>query len=474
MVFSDPIFLFLFLPVSIAAIIFARGLMHNITVLIVSFLFYYYSAGSIIFLLIVSVILNYCCGLFIGSINGAKVKERIVIFNILTNLSLLAYFKYAYFVTESISFILPIIDSGLFANIILPIGISFFTFQGISYVVDVYRGHIEPDRNPIRFAAYLTFFPQLIAGPIVRYSDVASDFASPNITKENMAAGATRFFHGLAKKVLVADTAGRVANACFAMSPDETTSVAVFIGALAYTIQIYFDFSGYSDMAIGISRFCGINLLENFNRPYTSSTVTEFWRRWHISLSSWFRDYLYIPLGGSRHGNTKTYRNLVIVFIVTGLWHGAAWTFVFWGVYHGTLLIVERRIWGREAANQSGSLLRPLYLLPVIIIGWIFFRAEGLDQAFGFVSTLAAVWAPDAFVIPVNLRVLLDPFTLSVLALGTTSFFANGRESFGSQIISRVGLRDSSAQLAYLIVAGSVSVIMVLASDFSPFLYFQF
>ena len=279
-------------------------------------------------------------------------------------------------------------------GIVLPIGISFYTFQGLSYVIDVWRGTLpKPERNPILFAAYLAFFPQLIAGPIVRFGDVVADFHAPKLSADMFAAGAARFLVGLAKKVLVADLVAPIADAAFDQSGDSLTFAGAWIGSLAYTIQIYFDFSGYSDMAIGMCLMFGIRIPENFAHPYASRTITEFWRRWHISLSTWFRDYLYIPLGGNRAGAGRTYLNLVIVFLATGLWHGAAWTFVLWGLYHGAFLAAERALLGHRARDIPLFWPRLAYSLPVIVVGWALFRSTDLP---GFLQHFEAMVSPFA------------------------------------------------------------------------------
>ena len=473
MVFSDPVFLFAFLPVSLVVILLAVPRAHNLAILVFSLVFYYWTSGWLTLLLAASIVGNWLIGRAIQARSADSLKQRLMMAGVVANLMALAYFKYAYFIAGNIDFALGLNASDVFSSVILPIGISFFTFQGISYLIDLRRGEIKAEPNLIRFGAYLSFFPQLIAGPIVRYHDVYDDFRRPKLTLDNFAGGATRFLHGLLKKVLIADAAGRVADACFGMSGDIGMATA-WIGALAYTIQIYFDFSGYSDMAIGIGRMCGIRFLENFRHPYSSSTITEFWRRWHISLSSWFRDYLYIPLGGNRSGSVATYRNLAIVFLVTGLWHGAAWTYVVWGIYHGAFLVLERLIMGRRASEQKAVWLRFVYLLPVVMIGWVIFRAESMAGAVGYLSAMVSVFSEGAFDIAPSVTGTLPPLNLIALGLGMLIFFLP-RDPIGGQLAMQVGgARTEAGQLAYTVVAGFLAAMLVLVSNFSPFLYFQF
>ena len=473
MVFSDPVFLFAFLPVSLILILLAVPRAHNLAILVFSLVFYYWTSGWLTLLLAASIVGNWLIGRAIHARSQGRLKQRLMMAGVVANLLALAYFKYAYFIAGNIDFALGLNSSDVFAAVILPIGISFFTFQGISYLIDLRRGEIEAEPNLIRFGAYLSFFPQLIAGPIVRYHDVYDDFRRPKLTLENFAGGATRFLHGLLKKVLIADAAGRVADTCFGMSDDIGMATA-WIGALAYTIQIYFDFSGYSDMAIGIGRMCGIRFLENFRHPYSSSTITEFWRRWHISLSSWFRDYLYIPLGGNRNGSASTYRNLAIVFLVTGLWHGAAWTYVVWGLYHGAFLVLERLVMGRRASEQKAVWLRFVYLLPVVMVGWVIFRAESMAGAADYLLAMVSISREGAFDIAPSVTGTLPPLNLIALGLGMLIFFLP-REPVGGQLAMKVGgARTEAGQLAYTVVAGVLAAMLVLVSNFSPFLYFQF
>lgn len=473
MVFSDPAFLFAFLPISLALILLLSGKAHSLSILALSLVFYYWTSGALTVLLAASIFGNWLLGRQLQDMPEGRWRDWSLRAGVCANLAVLAYFKYAWFIAGNIDALLGWDASGLFATIILPIGISFFTFQGISYLIDIRRGDVEAEPSLIRFGAYLSFFPQLIAGPIVRYRDVRDDFRAPQISLDNLAGGASRFVHGLLKKVLIADTAGRFADACF-NAPAEISFAAAWLGALAFTIQIYFDFSGYSDMAIGIGRMCGIRIRENFCRPYSSATLTEFWRRWHISLSGWFRDYLYIPLGGNRAGTIRTYRNLAIVFLLTGAWHGAAWTFILWGLFHGAFLIIERLAVGARAGDVHAIWLRFVYLLPVVIIGWVLFRADSVADAGHVLLAMVSLTDPAAWHLPEALHALATPLNLIALTLGGL-VFVMPKDVSGGVWAAQTGRTGVEAwRLSYLLVAVSVVTVLVLATDFSPFLYFQF
>lgn len=470
LVFSEPVFLFAFLPVALMLITFTAGLMRNTIILLSSLVFYYWSSGWLVLLLVASFLFNWGWALFIQR-NRAG---RWLLCGITVNLAGLVYFKYVYFFVGVIDDVLGTINSEVFSHIILPIGISFFTFQGISYLVDVWRGDAQPERSPIRFGAYLTFFPQLIAGPIVRYADVSGDFESPRRDLQLVSSGCVRFAHGLAKKVIIADTAGAVADVCFVQFGGDLSAGVAWLGAIAFTLQIYFDFSGYSDMAIGIGRICGIRILENFRHPYTSSTITEFWRRWHISLSSWFRDYLYIPLGGSRVSSPVVYRNLLLVFFATGVWHGAAWTFIAWGLYHGAFLMLERMVFSGKAGAVQSMGMRYIYVLPVVIVGWILFRSESITSAWQYCKAMAGVLDHAGWQLPNAVSDVLTPFAVVAIAVGCTTFFARRERSMGELICQCEGVLAEWVKLGYVGAVMVTSAVFALAQEFSPFLYFRF
>ncbi|MEL6506402.1 MAG: MBOAT family O-acyltransferase [Pseudomonadota bacterium] len=472
MVFSDRTFLFLFLPIALGVLFLARkARVYLLSIIILSILFYYYSSGILVTLLIGVSLFAWVAGILVS-----RYRSKILIFCSVAILFLpLAWFKYAFFAGKIIGLDEDSASYDLLSTILLPVGISFYTFQAVSYVIDVWRGTLPADRNIFRFTAYLTFFPQLIAGPIVRYADVATKFANPDTSSDRFVKGIVRFTHGLVKKVLIADTIAPIATACFALSGAELTFATALIGIVAYTLQIYFDFSGYSDMAIGLGLMAGIRFPENFNAPYQARSVTEFWRRWHISLSSWFRDYLYIPLGGNRHGPARTYFNLFIVFLATGLWHGAAWVFIWWGLYHGLFLIGERIIWGKAAGQQSQPLLRWLYLLPVVSIGWLLFRASSMDQVYQFLRALLNPFQASAFTLHPNLIGALAPGAMLIFFVGLLSFVTKPSQPLGVMLERQVD-QPNRRLLPYAYTAVSLAAVsvVILSANYSPFLYFRF
>ena len=381
MIFSTPVFLFLFFP--IFYLIYAITGFRNVILLVASLLFYYWGEAAITGLLIVSIIFNYAFGLLLSKArrDGRNLNFYLFI-GILLNLVFLIVFKYANFIVDNVNLILSRLDFGLLAqpNIHLPLGISFFTFQAISYLIDIKRGEIEVEYNPSTLSLYISMFPQLVAGPIVRYREVSDKLHHRTMNFSQFAMGAERFIIGLVKKVIFADQIGPIADSIFAAHGTDMTAPVAWLGVLCFTLQIYFDFSGYSDMAIGLGRMLGFKFPENFMHPYKSLSIQEFWRRWHITLSRFFRDYLYIPLGGSRKGKWRTYANLWIVFILCGLWHGASWAFVIWGAWHGLFLVLERTTFGK-IVHVTPRFFQHIYVLVVVMIGWVFFRSENLQMA---------------------------------------------------------------------------------------------
>ena len=383
MVFSSYTFLFYFLPplLILYYLIPRRSLGGRNLVLLAFSLFFYFAGGPRhLPLMLLSIAINYVGGLLCG-----RRRRWALVLTMAVNLGLLGWFKYAGFVGENLQALgLPL----SVPEVVLPIGISFFTFQGMSYVIDVYRGDTPPAKNPLQVALYIALFPQLVAGPIVRYTTVAEELVSRRETFDDFAAGALRFSFGLAKKMLLANNLSLMADEAFSTAP--IGAAAAWLGAIAYTGQIYFDFSGYSDMAIGLGRMFGFHFEENFNYPYLSKSVTEFWRRWHMSLSGWFRDYVYIPLGGSRAGTAKQVRNILLVWTLTGLWHGAAWNFLLWGLYFGVLLLGEKFWWGK-ALERAPSPLRHLYAMVIVVLGWVLFRCEGLAAVGSYLGAMVGL-----------------------------------------------------------------------------------
>lgn len=389
------------------------------------------------------------------------------------NLSVLALWKYAGFATRELDGLtqrwgwhVPLV------NLALPLGISFFTFHCISYVVDVHRGVRQPLYNPVDFTAYIAQFPQLVAGPIIRYHEIADQLSETGRDRlGDFAAGFPRFALGLSKKVVIADSVAVIADASFSLPSSQLGWSLSWLGALAYTVQIYFDFSGYSDMAIGLGRMFGFTFPENFNRPYSAVSVTDFWRRWHMSLSNWFREYLYIPLGGNRSGTTKTYRNLIIVFFLTGLWHGANWTFIAWGLYHGALLIFERAS-GLDRVKRSGLLpIRRLLTLVSVMVGWVLFRSPDIAHALQY---LRAMFVPHFKPLPIAIEAALNHGRVLWLVVGALSTLLPASFVLGRVVEMSRGRGPMLARIAIVAVIAPYAAALVASGTFSPFLYFQF
>jgi alginate O-acetyltransferase complex protein AlgI len=390
------------------------------------------------------------------------------------NLLVLGVFKYANFFVENVNALLGPGTLPL-AEILLPIGISFYSFHAISYVVDVYRRDAIAQKSPVHAALYLLLFPQLIAGPIVRYRDLADQLKERVVTADDFAYGIRRFVTGLGKKLLIANTVAVAADAIFKLPPAQWNAPLAWLALVCYTLQIYFDFSGYSDMAIGLGRLFGFRFPENFKHPYVADSVQDFWRRWHISLSSWFRDYLYVPLGGSRRAPSRTYLNLVIVFFLCGLWHGASWNFVIWGLFHGAFLVLERL--GLSALlSRFPAPVRHAYLLLVVMIGWVFFRAETLPQALAFLMALVGFggaepspYAP-AWFLHSELWLALVAGAVGSLPIGTWLLRARARLAGPPALLSAADV----AATGVLVFVFLVSVLQVASRSYNPFIYFRF
>jgi alginate O-acetyltransferase complex protein AlgI len=368
MAFSSNFFLFGFLPVVLAIYFLSPVALRNAVLLAASLVFYAFDTGWLVWLLIVSIVLNHLVAQGLVRLTGAR-RDALFVIGVALNLAALLHFKYTAFIWDTVASVLAFakVTIGPAPQIELPIGISFFTFQALSYIADVYTHKVVPARSLLNFGMYHSLFPQLIAGPIVRYVEIADAVEHRETTLSRTLEGICRFCIGLGKKLIIADTVGSIADKVFALPSNELTFALAWLGLVCYTLQIYFDFSGYSDMAIGLGKLFGFDFPENFNQPYRSRSITEFWRRWHMTLSRWFRDYVYVPLGGNRHGPWRTYRNLVIVFFLCGLWHGAAFTFVVWGLYHGVLLIIERLYMARFGELPRGPLAWATTLLLVMI-----------------------------------------------------------------------------------------------------------
>ncbi len=467
MVFSSLVFLWLFLPVVFALYFTAKEQYRNVILLIASLFFYAWGEPVYVLVMILSIIVNCFCGLKIGAAEEHK-RKRALFWGVFVNLALLGVFKYTGFFTENVNAIFGLQVE--VKHLPLPIGISFYTFQSISYLVDIYRRVCEPQRNIIKMGLFISFFPQLIAGPILKYYDIASQIDKRQVTLPLFNEGAVRFLQGLAKKVIIANIMAKTADEIFALGLNDLSTPAAWIGIIAYTFQIYFDFSGYSDMAIGLGKMFGFHIHENFNYPYTATSIKDFWRRWHISLSTWFKEYLYIPLGGNREGTLKTYRNLMIVFFLTGLWHGASWNFVVWGLFHGCFLVLER-IFPIEKMLHF-RLLKSIYALLVVMVGWVFFRAETLGAACDYLKRMFVPYNMESYS-----KYLSNEFVyVAILAfvccgfgamLYRKIFAAMKRDGWGDVLIKALN-PAFCALIAYF------SVLLLASNTYNPFIYFRF
>jgi alginate O-acetyltransferase complex protein AlgI len=475
MLFSSATFLFAFLPIVLGAYFALRTVgSRNVQLVVASLLFYAWGETGYVALLLASIAANYVFGLWIArSGTPASGRRRALGIAVAANLLLLAGFKYANFLADSLSPLLlllglPRLD---LAPVHLPIGISFFTFQALTYVVDVYRRDAEVQRNPLHVALYISLFPQLIAGPIVRYRQVALQLRERSPKLEDVAYGVRRFAIGLGKKVLIANALATPVDRIFALPPGELQASVAWLGAVCFALQIYFDFSGYSDMAIGLGRIFGFRFPENFLYPYLSQSIREFWRRWHVTLSTWFRDYLYIPLGGSRAGAARTQRNLFIVFLLCGLWHGASWSFVVWGLLHGVFIVAERA--GLESLlTRLPQAARVLYTLGIVTLAWVFFRAENLEHALGY---LVAMFSPGtAPASSHSLPLYLDgrvAWVLALALLGSTPWLpALQRHIGGTRLAPSLGIMRLVGSNCVLIA----SALALVSETNNPFIYFRF
>jgi alginate O-acetyltransferase complex protein AlgI len=478
MSFASPLFLWYFFPATLVSYWVLPRVWRNGLVAVASLVFYAWGAGPYTFLLLSAIAVNYAAGLLIDADRFAErqaVRRALLYVAVLWDLGILGIWKYAGFASRQVDALSSALGLGHspVVSLVLPIGISFFTFHHISYVVDVYRHSRHAQRSPVQFVTYIAMFPQLIAGPIVRYHEISEQLADTKRNRaDDFALGFPRFAWGLTKKVLIADTVAPVADAAFAVSGGDMTTSTAWVGALAYTLQLYFDFSGYSDMAIGLGLMLGFRLPENFDRPYSAVSITDFWRRWHMSLSRWFRDYVYIPLGGNRHGAVKTYRNLITIFIATGFWHGANWTFLVWGLYHGALMLIERRTgWGRvEASGVTLALRRALTFL-LVVVGWVFFRAATIGQALVMIRHM---FVPSGFGLPDTVAASLTHQRTVVLLLALLVVLLPGSFVLG-RVLSLGRSRPAVlSRYAVMAIAAPCAAIVAAAGTFSPFLYYQF
>ena len=476
MVFSSVIFLCLFLPIVLGGYyLLPKREAKNLWLIAASLLFYAFSGLWYVLLLLFSVFCNYLAGLFVSG------RKGVLYVAVAVNLGVLGVFKYLTFLVRTVDQ-LPGVAITV-PSIVLPVGISFFTFQGLSYVIDVYRNERLKSTRFRDVLLYIALFPQLVAGPIVRYEDVADEIKGRRHTLEQLANGLRRFIIGLSKKLLIADVCGSVVTLIYSAERSVLDSRTAWLAAVCYLIQIYFDFSGYSDMAIGLGLCFGFHFKENFNYPYISSSIQEFWRRWHISLSTWFREYLYIPLGGNRKGKAKTYRNKLIVFFCTGLWHGANWTFIIWGLWHGFFIVAEdaaKKLFGlgkhgKNRRNPVETVLKHLYTLLVVLIGFVIFRADNMGQAFSMIGAMFSGIRASAQT-GLLLAQCLTPLTMFALLLGLVGstpvlpMICHKAERQTGSVRTCLRVINYAAVLVLLLV----DILHLSAASYVPFIYFQF
>ena len=474
MVFSSIAFIFYFLPLFFLFYYLADKRFKNAVILCGSILFYSFGAPRFIFVILGTTFIDFYLVRLMAATGRKQLKVLLLCISLAINLGLLFYFKYSNFFVDNLNTILQ--HAGVktlsWTKLVLPIGISFYTFETITYVVDVYRGIHKPLRNFWDYQLYIILFPKLIAGPIIRYHDFAGQIYDHTLfeTTENRLRGIYRFFIGLGKKVLIANVLGASADAIFNLPHDQLSTTTAWYGALSYTFQIYFDFSGYSDMAIGLGLMMGFRFPENFNNPYTAVSITDFWRRWHITLGAWMRNYLYIPLGGNRvNSKLRLYFNLWLVFLLSGLWHGAAWGFIIWGAYHGFFLVMERLFLGKWLARLGKAAF--IYTFGVVMVGWVFFRLEYFHYALGFFHRMfswhkdTGAWRPDQ-----------EYYTILAVAAFFSFFTLSG---WGKKMQERIFHSDYTLRLHFIMAFTALLLCIISAgritvSTFNPFIYFRF
>ena len=477
MVFSSPIFICVFLPLVLAVYYLLPKAANNAVLVVASLVFYAWGDPvAALFLIIPSVAINFYLGKMVGSASGLRRRQAITA-AVAFNLILLIIFKYSPFLVSNINTALAAAGAPALPvpQITLPLGISFFTFHIISYLVDIYRGLFPPQPSLAAFTLYILNFPQLIAGPIIRYKQMVGQLGQRTVVFGDIEYGVLRFVTGLAKKLLIADPLGEVADAVFSIPASDLTTGAAWLGVSCYALQIYFDFSGYSDMAIGLARMFGFRFPENFNYPYAADSIQDFWRRWHMTLSAWFRDYVYIPLGGNRFGSWSTVRNLWLVFLLTGAWHGASWNFVVWGLWYGLFLSLERIGIVSRLMDRLPYLVRVIYVLFVVLVGWVFFRAPTLDYAVAFLGRMFGLG--QQFAEPVALFDLVAPRMLAMIVLAfclALPLWPRVRGAWQRWMDERRAALGDLANAGYVAVIMLLSLATMASQQNSPFLYFRF
>ncbi len=466
MLFSSMTFIYMFLPIVCAVYLLSKKEFHNPILLIASIIFYAWGEPRYLAIMLLTIIINYFGAISIEKTE--KHKKSVLILTIIANLSFLIYFKYFNFLINNANALFHCSINPL--NIIMPIGISFYTFQAISYIIDVFRGEVKAQKDIYKLALFICLFPQLTAGPIIKYHDVEEQINNREVKFKKVVLGIKRFIIGLSKKILIANTLGAAADKIFVQPADSFSPLVAWLGAVCYSFQLFFDFSGYSDMAIGLGLIFGFKFLENFNYPYISKSITEFWRRWHISLSTWFKQYVYIPLGGNRIGKNRTYINLFIVFLLTGIWHGASWNFVIWGLWNGFFIIIEKITgWHKETDNKFINILKHLYTIFIFVIGWVIFRADNMTYAWTYIRNMFGCIDIKVSAISYVLTYYIDTF--EVLALIAAVLCSAPVFSKMLQVENKFGKTFINLWLLILFILSSASI---AASTYNPFIYFRF
>ncbi|WP_460293329.1 MBOAT family O-acyltransferase [Clostridium tertium] len=467
MLFSSSVFIFIFLPLVLFLYYISGKKIRNYILLLASLIFYAWGGVNYLKILMVSILINYIFGLLIDkTVDRSHLRKFILILGIILNLALLFYYKYYDFFIENIN---NILNMNLeLKRIVLPIGISFFTFQGMSYIIDIYRNDGKVNKNIFSVALYISFFPQLVAGPIIKYKIIDEQIRVRKESIDYFSYGINRFVIGLGKKIIISDMLGAISDNIFLLANSSGIDmITAWIGAICYTLQIYFDFSGYSDMAIGLGHLFGFKFPENFNYPYISRSITEFWRRWHISLSTWFKEYLYIPLGGNRRGNV--YFNLFVVFLVTGLWHGASWNFVIWGLWHGMFMIIERVIRNENWYKKIPSFIKIFITLFIVIIGWVLFKATTLEEGLKYLSIMFGLSNFSNITFEYTYFISRKFIVLIIIGImASTPIFKKIFNRYrGIKVFELI-------KTILIILLFIISIIFMVNSTYSPFIYFQF
>lgn len=470
MIFSSIFFLFVFLPVTLLLYYLVPWQLKNLMLLLCSLVFYAWGEPVYVFLMLFSIIFNYLSGIEINYYREQNEQKRLkgcFWFTVAANLAILGFFKYYGFLIANLNAILPFEIP--YRELALPIGISFYTFQTLSYIIDVYKGNVPVQRNFVSFGAYVTMFPQLIAGPIVRYADVDAQLAKRTLSLYKFGQGVAWFLRGLGKKVLLANNIGMTFDAIAAIAPADRSVLTAWIGCIAYAMQIYFDFSGYSDMAIGLGKMLGFEFVKNFDYPYISKSITEFWRRWHISLGTWFREYIYIPLGGNRVPVKKHIRNILVVWMLTGFWHGASWNFIFWGLYYGGILLLEK-YYLAPVLEKSSAWVQHAYSFILVLFGWVLFFSPTLTDAFVYIGNMLGIGG-HGFIDSTALYYLTGNLILLVLCtLFSTPWPWRKFRRFS---LKRGTYPSVTATVVYTAIL-IFSVAYLVNATYNPFLYFRF